>query len=94
MAKDMMVRCEEKRLHKIDGKKEMRWVQLAVADLSDDASREIRCLFCHGQVKLRTQQLATGPQSLIEHRSRQDAEHCQGSSHYQGSHQTSAKPVV
>ncbi|WP_428307263.1 hypothetical protein [Lacipirellula sp.] len=94
MAKDMMVRCEEKRLHKIDGKKEMRWVQLGVADLSPDASREIRCLYCHGQVKLRTQKESSGPQILIEHKSRQDAERCQGSAQYQGSHQRSEKPVV
>ena len=94
MAKDTMVRCEEKRLHKIDGKKEWRWVQIAVEDLSSDGAREIRCLYCNGEVKLRKQQLAAGPQVHIEHRSRQDAEHCQGSHAYQGSHQASLKPVL
>lgn len=94
MAKDTMVRCEEKRLHKIDGKKEWRWVQIAAADLSSDGSREIRCLYCNGEVKLSKHQSATGLQVHIEHRWRKDAEHCQGSHAYQGSHQTSLKPVL
>lgn len=94
MARDMMIRCEEKRLHKIDGKKEWRWVQVAVGDISSDGGKEIRCLYCSGEVKVHKQKAAAGPQVHLEHRSRQDAEHCQGGHNYGGHHQPSANPVL
>jgi hypothetical protein len=94
MAGDMMMRCEEKRLHKVDGKKEWRWIDVGVGDLSLDGDKAVRCTHCHGEVKLRKQKGVKGAPDHLEHRLRQDSENCQGGHYFLGSHRPSAKPVV
>jgi hypothetical protein len=90
VAKDVMVRCQEKRLHKIDGKKQFRWVEIAVADISIEGGKEIRCMHCKGEVKVVKQKTASSPPLHVDHRSRVDTDHCQGD----GAQQQSSNPVL
>lgn len=94
MAKDVMVRCQEKRLHTIDGKKQFRWVEIAVADVSAEGGKEIRCMHCKGEVKVVKQKTASGAPLHVDHRSRLDTDQCLGGRSFGGAQQQSSKPVV
>jgi hypothetical protein len=86
----LMTRCETKKLFKIDGKKEHRWVDVAVEDVTSEST--IRCAYCHGAIKINPAK-ATGAgagEAHFTHKSRADADSCQNGS-AQG---RSSKPVV
>lgn len=93
MPRDMMTRCAVKRLYKVEGKKEVRWTEVAVADLPAWDDAEVRCPHCHGAVRIHRQKVATGPQDHAEHRSRADSVTCQSGHQFQGTHQLSLRPV-
>lgn len=93
MPQDMMTRCAVKRLYKVEGKKEVRWVEVAVADLPAWDDVDVRCPLCHGAVRINRQKTANGTQDHVVHRSRADAQNCQAGHQFQGTHQMSARPV-
>lgn len=93
MTDSLMTRCETKRLYKIDGKKEWRWVEVAVTDLADEGEREIRCAHCHGAVKINRRKGERGAEDHVKHRSRADADNCQDGRGVQSGHGLSSKPV-
>lgn len=72
MTQQLMTRCETKRLYKVNGNKEWRWVDVAVADIAPDSESQIRCAHCHGAVKV------VKGNEHVAHRSRADADNCQG----------------
>jgi hypothetical protein len=74
MADDLMTRCETKRLFKVNDKKEWRWVEVAVADLSGEG--EIRCVHCHGAIKIQKSAGERGPHEHAAHKARVDADNC------------------
>ncbi|HYO25053.1 MAG TPA: hypothetical protein VEQ85_08885 [Lacipirellulaceae bacterium] len=76
MPEQKMTRCETKRLYKIDGAKQWRWVDVAVADLPPEPESPIRCAHCHGAVKIH--KTKTGVQEHVKHKARVDADNCQG----------------
>jgi hypothetical protein len=77
MVKESMTRCQTKRLYKINGVKEWKWVDVAVADLASGVEREIRCTHCHGAVKFDAAKGAVGPHECVKHKLRADADNCQ-----------------
>lgn len=93
MPKGLMTRCEEKRLFKIEDKKVWRWVEIPVADISGDGTSTIRCMHCHGAIKLHTSKAKTAGEGQVVHRARVDSDHCKGGHEFQGSQTRSSKPV-
>jgi hypothetical protein len=94
MPANVMTRCETKRLYKVNGVKESRWVEVAVADLAGEAEREIRCAHCHGAVKIFPGRADRGTESHVKHRAKVDTDNCQGGRGPQGASGTSSRPVV
>ena len=88
----LMTRCETKRLYKVNGAKEWRWVEVAVADVASDDAREIRCVHCHGAIKVHKTK-ADASQEHVRHRSRADADNCQAGRGSNGSIGLSSNPV-
>src|SRR6266700_647378 len=73
-AKEKIYECEVKKLFKVDGNKEWRWVARPVKDALSEGVSEFRCKDCHGAVKLHGKHVAHGPAPHVEHKSRQDSE--------------------
>jgi hypothetical protein len=90
MATSIMTRCETRRLFKINGVKEARWVDVAVADLAQVDAPQIRCSHCHGAVKLVNGNDERGTEAHVKHRLREDSDNCQGA---QGSAGLSSRPI-
>jgi hypothetical protein len=95
MPHDLMKRCEVRRQFLVNGYKEWRWKEVPVSQAVGRASSDIRCMHCHGPVRVHQQQVAHGPEDHVEHRSRKDSEGCRGGIYFKGEpHQMSAKPVT
>lgn len=96
MATGRMFECETKILVQIQGgKRDRRWVARTVKLIDDGA--EVRCLHCHGEVRIHRKRKADGPQDHVEHRSGDDARHCRGGGEFrgpEGDHRMSANPVA
>jgi hypothetical protein len=94
MPHDLMTRCEQKKEYRIKGQDSWKWVEVAASEIAHVPRERIRCLHCHGAVRFHQQQVAHGPKDHVEHRSRQDSEHCMGGVYYEGPlHQLSTQPV-
>jgi hypothetical protein len=93
MPHDMMTRCERRKRYKINDSYELRWKEVPVSEVLDAVPSDIRCLHCHGRVRVHRQQVAHGPQDHVEHRSRQDSEHCPGGHYFVGDARMSSNPV-
>lgn len=90
----MMYECEIKALFKKDGIREFRWVVKPVSSLGSSGSQPgIRCMHCHGRVRVHKQQVANGPADHVEHLEREDSENCRGGSYFKGNHRLSQNPV-
>jgi hypothetical protein len=94
MAHDLMLNCEAKKLFMRDGVKVREWTIVPVSTLVSGASYDIRCMHCHGAVKVHKRQVEHGPADHVEHRSRQDSERCKAGVHFQGDHRLSLNPVI
>lgn len=94
MPHDLMTQCEKKKLFLRDGKKVEEWHPVEVSSLSSGTERgQIRCIHCHGAVRVHKQQVPHGPVDHVEHRSRQDSERCIGGHYFLGTHKISSSPV-
>lgn len=99
MPGDLMTRCEQRREYKIkDGVEwrcEWRWKEVPVSAAIGAQPSDLRCMHCHGAVRIHRQQVEHGPQDHVEHRSRQDSESCRGGHYFQGGeHRMSTQPVT
>ncbi len=90
----LMRRCEQKKLFKRNEVRTYEWAAVNVADIPEGAAAEIRCLYCHGRVRIHRQHVEHGPADHVEHRERRDSEGCQGGHYYQGHHRLSQFPVA
>ena len=89
----LMRKCEQKKLFKRDGIRSYEWSEATVVDIADGSSFKIRCLYCHGEVRIHRQQVEHGPADHVEHRSRRDSEGCKGGHYFLGAHRLSDSPV-
>jgi hypothetical protein len=92
MPHDLMTQCEQKKQFMLTSKREWLWVKVPVSFVGS-AYEAIRCVHCHGAVRVHMRKEAHGPKDHVEHRSRQDSEHCQGGIYFQGEHRLSLQPV-
>jgi len=94
MPHDLMTQCEQKKPFRLTiSKKEWLWVKTPVS-LVGTSYEAIRCMHCHGAVRIHWQSVDHGPEDHVEHLSRQDSKYCQGGSIYvQGKHRFSLQPV-
>ncbi len=90
----MMSKCERKALSKIDNEKVWKWVEVDVADLSSGEQPDIRCVHCHGRVRVHKRNVEHGPQDHVKHLSRQDSENCRGGHYFKCEHKMSLQPVT
>jgi hypothetical protein len=94
MPHDLMIRCELRKLYKIDGEYESRWKEVPVAEATGALPEDIRCMHCHGAVRIHKQRIALGPRDHVEHRTKEDSEGCRGGVYFQGEpHRMSSRPV-
>jgi hypothetical protein len=93
MQHDLMAKCERKALFKINNDKVWKWVEAKVTDLLRGEQPEIRCIHCHGRVRVYKQKLPHGPQDHVEHILHQDSENCCGGYFFKGEHRMSLNPV-
>ena len=84
MPHDLMLRCEARRENLVDGKHEWRWKEVAVSDTAGAAANDVRCMHCHGAVRIHRQKVPNGPQDHVE----------QGGIYFDGMHKASSAPVV
>jgi hypothetical protein len=89
-----MTRCEQKKDFRATSGDYSKWVEVSASEVVGVARDRIRCMHCHGAVRLHQQQVGHGPQDHVEHRLRQDSERCIGGVYYQGPpHQLSTQPI-
>ena len=89
----LMRRCDQKKLFKRNEVRTYEWTPVAVADIPEGAVAEIRCLYCHGRVRIHRQQVAHGPADHVEHRVKRDSEGCKGGHYFLGVERMSESPV-
>jgi hypothetical protein len=96
MPHDEMTRCEQKKEFRTkDGDSEWRWVEVAASTVVGVPRERLRCMHCHGTVRLHRQQVSHGPQDHLEHLHKQDSEHCRGGHYFDGGdHRISSQPVA
>lgn len=95
MATGKMYSCEVKRRRVVDGEERRDWFTKEVGTLQD--GELIRCLHCHGKVRIHRQRVEHGPQDHVEHLSSDDANHCRGGAAFHGTeadHRMSPTPVL
>lgn len=89
-----MYECEAKTLFKVDGQREWRWMKKPVSSIANSGTQpDVRCLHCHGKVRVHKQQVEHGPADHVEHLRRTDSENCLGGSYFKGVHRMSDEPV-
>ena len=91
---DHMFECEVKKQFLVGGKREWRWSKVPVTKVFDAGPLHVRCLYCHGAVKVHPQKGDKGPQDHAEHKSRKDSEGCPAGHYFQGMPRLSSKPVT
>ena len=94
MPHDLMTRCAQRRLYSLSGVREWRWKDVSVEEAVVASEKEIRCVYCHGAVRIRKRRPGDDPQDHVEHRSRKDSEACRGGHYFLGTHRMSLQPVV
>ncbi len=95
MATGKMYECEVRRPVVRDGARGVAWFERKVTEVVDGA--EVRCMHCHGEVRIHRKRVDHGPQDHVEHRSGDDARHCRGGAEFHGTetdHRMSPNPVV
>jgi len=94
MPGDLMKRCEIKTAYMRDGRKVPGWKEIPVSELSTGTQPGVRCVHCHGGVRVHKQHVAGhGPADHVEHLDHQDSEHCIGGHFFLGEHRMSIHPA-
>ena len=90
----LMSQCEQKKQFALTTltTTEWRWVKVPVS-LVGTSYEAVRCVHCHGAVRVRMQKGDHGSKDHVEHQSRRDSEHCRGGIRFQGKHRLSLRPV-
>jgi hypothetical protein len=93
MPHDRMIECQQRK-HFLENERQVeRWTVVPVSRLYGASSPDTRCMHCHGAVRVHKQKVEHGPRDHVEHRSRQDSEHCKGGHYFNGTHRLSTAPV-
>ena len=93
MPGDDMKFCQLKKLFMREGEKVFEWVDVPVSTLSSGGHRDIRCMHCHGEVRVHKKQVDHGPADHVEHCSGQDSMNCKGGYKFSGVHRMSLNSV-
>jgi hypothetical protein len=94
MPQDLMLDCEQKKEFRRPGGDVWEWRQVTVSSALFVSRERLRCMHCHGELRVHKQQAPDGPRDHVEHMLRVDSEHCRGGVHYDGLGQRrSTQPV-
>ena len=94
MPNDMMFECEQKKEFRRSGGDVWEWRTVSVSSAIAVSRDRLRCMHCHGAVRVHQQKAPDGPRDHVEHMLRQDSKHCRGGIHYDGAgQQMSTQPV-
>ena len=89
-----MYECEVRALFKVNGQREYRWVVKPVTTLATSGAQpDIRCMHCHGRIRVHKQHVEHGPTDHVEHLAHDDSVHCRAGHHFDGEHRLSVNPV-
>ncbi len=94
MSSELMIKCEKKVVKLVEGKSTEKWVEVFASELPSGEQPDIRCIHCHGKVRVHRQHVEHGPRDHVEHLSRQDSENCKGGHYFGGEHKMSLQPVT
>ena len=89
---DRMYVCDVKAAFQTSVGVELRWKKTEVEITAD--TDVIRCSHCHGAVRVHRKRKPDGVRDHVEHRSRQDSEHCKAGHYFKGVHAMSLSPVT
>ncbi len=81
---DDMFECEVKKPFRVGERKVWRGSKVPVTKVFDAGPLHVRCLYCHGAVKVHKQKVPHGPQDHAEHKSRKDSEGCPAGHYFLG----------
>lgn len=90
---DEMYECEVKAPFREGDGKAWKWVVRSCTLLDTGTNRGVRCMHCHGAVRVHKRQVDHGPADHVEHLRRTDSENCKGGSYFMGTHRMSDDPV-
>lgn len=94
MAHDLMLDCEQRKEFRRPDGDVLEWRRVTVSSAVDVPRERLRCMHCHGAVRVHKQQVPDGPRDHVEHLLHQDSEHCRGGVYYDGHGQRrSTQPV-
>lgn len=91
-----MYECEQKKPFVVIGapdKRVSKWAVVKVSDIVAKSQPDIRCMYCHGPVKLHKQKGPHGHMDHVQHKERSDSEGCEGGFYFQGTQKMSEHPV-
>jgi len=93
MPHELMTNCEQKKRFMIKHEMEWLWIKVPVS-LVGTSYEAIRCMHCHGAVRIHRRSVDHGLEDHAEHELRQDSDNCQGGNIYvKGEHRLSLQPV-
>ena len=88
-----MTTCEQKKQFMLKREREWLWIKIPVS-LVGTSYEAIRCMYCHGAVRIHRRSVDHGPEDHVKHLLHQDSENCQGDNIYvQGKRRLSLQPV-
>lgn len=88
---DKVFKCEVKVPFREGGTTVRRWTVKPVTQVNDGA--EVRCLECHGEVRIHRKKKADGVPDHVEHCKRADSESCSLGHYFKGVSEPSQWPV-
>jgi hypothetical protein len=88
-----MIKCEQKKMKMVEGKSILCWEEVLASNLPSGVQPDIRCIYCHGEVRVHRKYVEHGPKDHVEHLLRQDSETCRGGHYFKGDHQISSLAV-
>ena len=66
MPNDLMLRCEQRRDYKVNDGYERRWKEVPVSEAVGAQPSDIRCMHCHGAVRIHQQTVEEMSRSAAE----------------------------
>ncbi len=88
-----MYRCEQKKLFKVTNVKQWRWVEREAEGLMSGSDDHLRCMHCHGVLRVYVRKVPGGSADHVGHVLRADSENCRGGAYFKGEHRMSQSPI-
>ena len=89
-----MDKCEKRAYVKEGDKVVIKWEKVSPSGLTDEKEPDLRCILCHGRVRLhKNRQVEGGPKDHFEHLPGKDSRGCPNGINFDGDARRSENPV-